>query len=114
VLVVGVRRVIARWRLPKSALTMPLFGLALLALIGPFRHSSEASTWSVLAAKFFVPFAMFWMARIVFQSERSLPADAPRAGYECVSTAPWSELRSGLPRSFSMEASVFTRSARSL
>ncbi len=71
-LVVGVRQVIARRRLPPSSLTVPLLALAVLSSIGMFRHSFEASTWSVLAAKFFVPFAMFWMAGLVFQEERSL------------------------------------------
>jgi O-antigen ligase len=49
-----------------------MLALALLASIGMFRHSFEVSTWSVLAAKFFVPFAMFCIARLVFQDERSL------------------------------------------
>jgi O-antigen ligase len=72
VLAVAVRQVIARRRLPRSSLMVPMLALALLASIGTFRHSFEVSTWSVLAAKFFVPFAMFWMAGLVFQEERSL------------------------------------------
>jgi putative inorganic carbon (hco3(-)) transporter len=43
-----------------------------LALGGMVTHSFEASTWSVLAAKYFVPFAMFWMASLVFQDAQSL------------------------------------------
>jgi putative inorganic carbon (hco3(-)) transporter len=72
VMVVGLRVLVLHQTLPRTGLSWPMAGLALLAIVGMAHHASEAATWSVLAAKFFVPFAMFWMAGVVFHSEQSL------------------------------------------
>ena len=57
---------IRRW------LIFPMAGLITLAGFSAFNHSYEATTWSVMAAKFVVPFAMFWVAAMSFRSEHSL------------------------------------------
>jgi putative inorganic carbon (hco3(-)) transporter len=69
---VAVRQVIAPRRLRSYRLSVPMVGLCLLAGGHLLRQPFEVSTWSVLAAKFFVPFAMYWMAGLVFTDERSL------------------------------------------
>jgi hypothetical protein len=72
VFVVFLRATSLRQRLPSCGLRWPMLGLTALALGGMVTHPFEASTWSVLAAKYFVPFAMFWMASLVFQDAQSL------------------------------------------
>jgi O-antigen ligase len=72
VLVVGLRAVVLHQFLPRSGLTWPMACLAVLAIAGMAHHSSEVSTWSVLAAKFFVPFVLFVIACLVFQDVQSL------------------------------------------
>ena len=72
VLVVGLRGVVLHQSLLRSGLTWPMAGLAVLAIAGMVHHSSEVSTWSVLAAKFFVPFILFQIAGLVFRDARSL------------------------------------------
>jgi hypothetical protein len=72
VVVVFLRAMALRQRLPSSGLGWPMLGLTVLAVCGLVTHSFAASTWSVATAKFFVPFAMFWMASLVFQDARSL------------------------------------------
>lgn len=70
--VVGLRAVVLRQSLPRSGLTWPMACLAVLAIAGMVHHSSEVSTWSVLAAKFFVPFVLFQIAGLVLRDARSL------------------------------------------
>lgn len=53
-------------------LMLPMAGLAALASVSALSHSYQASAWSVMAAKFVVPFAMFWVAAMIFRSEGSL------------------------------------------
>jgi putative inorganic carbon (hco3(-)) transporter len=52
--------------------TWPMLGLTLLALTGALTHPFENETWSILAAKFIVPYALFHLAILVFDRERQL------------------------------------------
>lgn len=72
-LVVGVaaRAVIFRERLLKiERATWPMLGLSLLALASVLGRSFDHETWSLLASKFIVPFALFHLAGLVFNSEK--------------------------------------------
>lgn len=53
-------------------LTFPMAGLIALASLSAFTHPYQTSTWSVMAAKFAVPFTMFWLAGMTFRNEESL------------------------------------------
>ena len=53
-------------------LMFPMAGLIALASLSALTHSYQTTTWSVMAAKFAVPFAMFWVAAMSFRSEHSL------------------------------------------
>jgi putative inorganic carbon (hco3(-)) transporter len=53
-------------------LMLPMAGLSGLATASALSHPYETSTWSVMTAKFVVPFAMFWVAGMTFRSEGSL------------------------------------------
>jgi hypothetical protein len=55
-----------------GGLMWPMVGLTSLATVSALSHPFEARTWSVLAAKFVVPFALFWLSGLVFQDERSV------------------------------------------
>ena len=55
-----------------GGLAWPMIGLSVLSVASALSHPFEARAWSVLAAKFIVPFAMFWLAGLVFQTEGSL------------------------------------------
>jgi O-antigen ligase len=52
--------------------TLPLFALMVLAFVGAAVQPNEAETWSLFAAKWFVPFVLFHLAAIVFEDPRSL------------------------------------------
>ena len=52
--------------------TWPLLGLLLLSLVGALARPYEAQTWSVLAAKWLVPFALYHLAAFVFADAPSL------------------------------------------
>ncbi len=52
--------------------TWPMIGLTLLAVASVVRQPFDNQTWSLLAAKFFVPFALFHLAGLVFREERRL------------------------------------------
>jgi O-antigen ligase len=52
--------------------TWPMIGLTLLAVVSVVQQPFETQTWSLLAAKFFVPFALFHLAGLVFREERRL------------------------------------------
>jgi O-antigen ligase len=54
-----------------SALVFPMVGLTALASVSVFTHSYQASAWSVMTAKFIVPFAMFWVAGMTFRDQHS-------------------------------------------
>ncbi len=47
----------------------PMLGLLLLALVSVLGQPYDHTTWSVLVAKFVVPFTMFHLARLVFTDE---------------------------------------------
>jgi O-antigen ligase len=74
-LVLGVvgRAVVTRQRLMVvERATWPMIGLTLLAVVSVVQQPFETQTWSLLAAKFFVPFALFHLAGLVFREERRL------------------------------------------
>jgi putative inorganic carbon (HCO3(-)) transporter len=49
--------------------TLPMAGLTFLAVVSVIAQPFDSQTWSLLAAKFIVPFAMFHLAAIVFRDE---------------------------------------------
>lgn len=49
--------------------SLPMVGLILLALGSVFNDGFDHEAWSLLAAKFIVPFALFHLAQIVFSRE---------------------------------------------
>ncbi len=52
--------------------TWPMLGLAMLAIFSVAGQPYENQTWSLLAAKFIVPFALFHIAAHVFRTEAHL------------------------------------------
>ncbi|MGA7400570.1 MAG: O-antigen ligase family protein [Candidatus Sulfotelmatobacter sp.] len=52
--------------------TWPMLGLMLLAVASVIGQPFDCQTWSLLAAKFIVPFALFHLAVLVFREERRL------------------------------------------
>ena len=52
--------------------TWPMIGLTLLAVGSVIGEPFDTRTWSLLAAKFLVPFALFHLAAVIFQEERQL------------------------------------------
>jgi len=73
-LVIGVlcRAVVERRQiLIMERATWPMMGLTLLAVASAIGRPFENETWSLLAAKFIVPFALFHLAGFVFEDERS-------------------------------------------
>ncbi len=74
-LVVGVagRAVVTRRRLLiVERATWPMIGLTLLALTSVVGQPFDDHTWSLLGAKFIVPFTLFHLAGLVFREERQL------------------------------------------
>jgi putative inorganic carbon (HCO3(-)) transporter len=73
VLAAGLRAVLLRQRidLPRGVL-VPMAALSGVGLLQLLAHEFDAITWSVLAARFFVPCAMFMIALLTFRSEASL------------------------------------------
>jgi putative inorganic carbon (HCO3(-)) transporter len=74
-LIVGVtgRAVVTRQRLlVVERATWPMIGLTLLAVASVIGQPFDNQTWSLLAAKFIVPFALFHLAGLVFGEERRL------------------------------------------
>jgi len=74
-LVLGVagRAAVTRQRLlVVERATWPMIGLTLLAVASVAQQPFDNQTWSLLAAKFFVPFALFHLAGLVFREERRL------------------------------------------
>lgn len=54
------------------SLTLPMLGLSALALSGNWTHTYDPEMWSVVAAQFLVPFAMYHFASSVFVTEDSV------------------------------------------
>jgi putative inorganic carbon (HCO3(-)) transporter len=74
-LVLGVigRAVVTRRRLVVvERATWPMIGLTLLAVASVITEPFDNQTWSLLAAKFIVPFALFHLAGLVFREEPHL------------------------------------------
>ncbi len=74
-LILGVagRAVVTRQRLlVVERATWPMIGLTLLAIASEIGQPFDNQAWCLLAAKFFVPFALFHLAGVVFQGERRL------------------------------------------
>jgi O-antigen ligase len=70
--VVG-RAVVRRQRLlVVERATWPMIGLSLLAVASMVGEPFDTQTWCLLAAKFFVPFALFHLAGMVFREEQRL------------------------------------------
>jgi len=55
-----------------STISIPMAGLFALATAGTLIHPYELQAWSMLAAKFLVPFALFHVAQGIFVDQRSL------------------------------------------
>jgi len=68
--VVGRAAVYRRRVLVIERATWPMTGLMLLAVASVIGRPFDNETWSLLAAKFIVPFALFHMAGLVFTDER--------------------------------------------
>src|ERR1700694_3564806 len=50
-----------------AALSLPMLGLTALAVFRALREPFDAQTWSIIASKFIVPFALFHVAVLVFR-----------------------------------------------
>src|ERR1700682_4009219 len=50
-----------------AALSLPMLGLTALAVFRALRDPFDAQTWSIIASKFIVPFALFHVAVLVFR-----------------------------------------------
>jgi putative inorganic carbon (hco3(-)) transporter len=67
---VAAQQLINRGRiLPITPATWPMLALMLLAVISVMFQPFDPETWSLLAAKFIVPFTLFHIAILVFQTE---------------------------------------------
>lgn len=70
--------VVARYgigRLPHGLIeraSWPMLGLTLLAVLSVLQQPFDNQTWSLVAAKFIVPFALFHIAMLLFHSEARL------------------------------------------
>jgi O-antigen ligase len=56
----------------RGPLTWPMLAMLLLAFCGALAQPSESETWSLFAAKWFVPFILYHLAAYVFDDARSL------------------------------------------
>lgn len=66
------RAFVLKQKLPwVTSISAPMVGLLLLSVWGPLTAPFNAQTWSLLAAKFLVPFTLFHLAQLVFSDERS-------------------------------------------
>jgi O-antigen ligase len=70
---VACRAVVTRQRLlVVERATWPMIGLTVLAATTLIGQPFDNQSWSLLAAKFFVPFALFHLGALVFREERQL------------------------------------------
>jgi putative inorganic carbon (HCO3(-)) transporter len=73
VVVVVLRALVLRQPLrPAGMVTWPMLGLTALAVASALVQPYQSEAWSVLAAKWIVPSAMYYMARLIFEDEASL------------------------------------------
>jgi O-antigen ligase len=56
----------------RSLVTCPMLALVLLAFYGVVSQPNDAETWSLFAAKWVVPFALYHLAAYIFGDERSV------------------------------------------
>jgi len=65
---VALRTMALRDKIPFFAgLSLPMLGLVALAVFRALREPFDAQTWSIIASKFVVPFALFHIAMLVFR-----------------------------------------------
>ena len=65
---VALRTMALRDKIPFiAALSLPMLGLTALAVFRALRDPFDAQTWSIIASKFIVPFALFHVAVLVFR-----------------------------------------------
>jgi O-antigen ligase len=65
---VALRTMALRDKLPFfAALSLPMLGLTALAVFRALREPFDVQTWSIIASKFIVPFALFHLAVLVFR-----------------------------------------------
>lgn len=65
---VALRTMAMRDKIPFFAgLSLPMLGLTALAMLRALREPFDAQTWSLVASKFIVPFALFHIAVLVFR-----------------------------------------------
>lgn len=65
---VALRTMALREKIPFfAAITVPMLGLGMLAVIRALREPFDAQLWSIVASKFIVPFALFHIAVLVFR-----------------------------------------------
>jgi O-antigen ligase len=65
---VALRTMALRDKIPFFAgLSLPMLGLLALAVFRAFQEPFDAQTWSIIASKFIVPFALFHLAVLVFR-----------------------------------------------
>jgi len=65
---VALRTMALRDKIPFfAALSLPMLGLTALAVFRALREPFDAQTWSIIASKFIVPFALFHLAVLVFR-----------------------------------------------
>lgn len=67
---VAVRAVVLRERFRAVRATWPMIGLFVLAMASLLSRPFDSEAWSVMAAKFLVPFTLFHLAGLVFTEER--------------------------------------------
>ena len=72
VAVVALRLCLHQERLRCFPATWPMLGLLILSLLGTFRERYSPQAWSLLAAKWIVPFTLFHIAGMVFRTQRAL------------------------------------------
>jgi len=66
------RAVVTRQRWPMERATWPMIALTSLAVVSMIGQPFDNQAWCLLAAKFFVPSALFHLAGLVFREERQL------------------------------------------
>jgi O-antigen ligase len=69
--VIGRQMILRRPCFAVERATWPMLGLAALAGFSVAGHPLDHETWSLLAAKFVVPFTLFHLAGVVFSEEKS-------------------------------------------
>jgi hypothetical protein len=69
---VAARTLLSSERLRLQRATWPMMGLTLIAVASVIGEPFDSENWSLLSAKFIVPFALFHVASLVFRNERNL------------------------------------------